>query len=57
LNGTDTRLWHPWLRINGLLRAMPREHWGRGGLAAGQGRVRKGARAQEWDPAGGLVQL
>src|SRR5712691_7534186 len=29
----------------------------RGGVAAGQGRVQEGARAQESDPAGGVVHL
>jgi hypothetical protein len=24
---TDERLWHPWLRINRVLRAMLRERW------------------------------
>ena len=24
---TDERLWHPWLRINRVLRAMLHEHW------------------------------
>ena len=26
-NTTDARLWHPWLRINRLLRAMLHERW------------------------------
>jgi hypothetical protein len=24
---TDARIWHPWLRINRVLRAMPHERW------------------------------
>ncbi len=24
---SDARLWHPWLRINRVLRAMLHEHW------------------------------
>jgi len=24
---TDARLWHPWLRINRVLRAMLHERW------------------------------
>jgi len=24
---TDARLWHPWLRINRILRAMLHERW------------------------------
>jgi len=26
-NDTDARLWHPWLRINRVLRAMLHTHW------------------------------
>jgi len=27
VNGTDARLWHPWLRINRVLRAMLHTRW------------------------------
>ena len=27
MNATDTRLWHPWLRINRVLRTMLRMLW------------------------------
>jgi hypothetical protein len=27
MNDTDARLWHPWLRINRVLRAMLRTRW------------------------------
>ena len=27
MNGTDARLWHPWLRINRALRVMLHTHW------------------------------
>jgi len=27
MNDTDARLWHPWLRINRLLRAMLQTRW------------------------------
>ena len=27
MNDTDARLWHPWLRINSVLRAMLHERW------------------------------
>ena len=27
MNQTDTRLWHPWLRINRVLRVMPQTRW------------------------------
>jgi hypothetical protein len=53
----DTRLWHPWLRINRVLRAMLHTHWSAESVVAGQGRVQKSARAAERDPARGVVQL
>jgi hypothetical protein len=33
----DARLWHPWLRINRVLRVMLQTRWSRG-VVAGQGR-------------------
>jgi hypothetical protein len=27
MNDTNARLWHPWLRINRVLRAMLQTHW------------------------------
>jgi hypothetical protein len=27
MNDADARLWHPWLRINRVLRVMLRTHW------------------------------
>jgi hypothetical protein len=27
MNDTDARLWHPWLRINRVLRVMLHTHW------------------------------
>jgi hypothetical protein len=27
VNDTDARLWHPWLRINRVLRVMLQTHW------------------------------
>ena len=27
VNDTDARLWHPWLRINRVLRVMLHTHW------------------------------
>ncbi len=53
----DARLWHPWLRINRVLRAMLHTRWSAEGLAAGEGRVQEGAGAEESDPARGVVQL
>jgi len=57
MNDTDERLWHPWLRINRVLRADADHALERGGVAAGQGRVQDGARAQESDSARRVVQL
>jgi len=42
----DARLWHPWLRINRVLRVMER-----GGVVRGPRRVQEGARAEESDSA------
>jgi hypothetical protein len=52
MNESDARLWHPWLRINRVLRVMLLE---RGGVAADQGRVQESARAPQPDPARGVV--
>ena len=57
MNDTDARLWqslapHQSRSARDAARALER-----GGLAAGQGRVQEGPRAEESDPAGGLVQL
>ena len=52
----DTGLWHPWLRINRVLRGM-RQTLERGGADGGQGRVQDGARPAERDSARGVVQL
>ena len=27
MNDTDARVWHPWLRINRVLRVMLHTHW------------------------------
>jgi hypothetical protein len=53
---TDARLWHPWLRINRVMRVMLQTRWS-GGVVAGQGRVQASARAKKSDPTSGLVQL
>src|SRR5437867_2422180 len=57
VNDTDARLWHPWLRINRVLRAMLHTRWSAEVLAAGQGRVQEGPCAEESDPTRRLVQL
>jgi len=53
MSDTDARLWHPWLRINRVLRAMLHERWS----AEVWPQVKENARAQEPDPARGMVQL
>ena len=42
---TDARLWHPWLRINRVLRVMLHTHWS--AEAWPQVRVEFGTRAPE----------
>lgn len=51
---TDARLWHPWLRINRLLRVMLHA-LERGGRVAGPGRFQAGACAAESDSARGVL--
>jgi hypothetical protein len=38
---TDARVWHPWLRINRVLRAMLTARWSSEVLAAGQAEFKK----------------
>jgi hypothetical protein len=56
VNDTDARLWHPWLRINRVLRDATHA-LERGGVVSGPGRVQAGARAAKRDPPRGVVQL
>ena len=57
MNDTDARLWHPWLRINRVLRAMLHERWSAEAWPQVKGRVQEGPRAEESGPARRLVQL
>jgi len=57
MNDTDARLWHPWLRINRLLRTMLHTRWSAEAWLQVKTEFKKFARAQESDPARGLVQL
>ena len=57
MNDTDARLWHPWLRINRVLRVMLHTRWSAETWPQVKGRVQEGARAEEQDSARGLVQL
>jgi hypothetical protein len=49
-------LWHPWLRINRVLRAMLHNRWS-AGVVAGPCRVQASTFAAECDPARRVVQL
>ncbi len=56
MTDTDARLWHPWLRINRVLRVMLHTHWSAEAWSQ-VSRVQEGARAPQRDPARGVVQL
>jgi hypothetical protein len=53
----DARLWHPWLRINRVLRVMLHTHWSAEAWSQVRVEFRGGGRAAERDPARGVVQL
>jgi hypothetical protein len=54
-NNTDARLWHPWLRINRVLRVMLQTRWSAEDVIRSQGRIQEGARAPQRDAARGVV--
>ena len=54
---TTVRLWHPWLRINRVLRGDAELALELGGVVSGQGRVQASGRAAKRDPARGVIQL
>jgi len=54
---SDARLWHPWLRVNGVLRAMLHERWSAEAWPQVKAEFQEGARAQESDPVRRVVQL
>jgi hypothetical protein len=56
MNDTDARRWHPWLRINRVLRVMLQTRWSAEAWSQNLGRVQAGARAAARDPARGVVQ-
>ena len=51
VNGTDARLWHPWLRINRVPARDAAHALERGWVVRRPHRVQAGARAAERDPA------
>jgi hypothetical protein len=52
---SDARLWHPWLRINRVLRVMLQTRWRAETWSVVQGRVQEGALAPQRDPARGVA--
>jgi hypothetical protein len=57
VNAPNARLWHPWLRINRVLRVMLHTHWSAEAWPQVKAEFHEGARAEKSDPARGLVQL
>jgi hypothetical protein len=53
----DARLWHPWLRINRVVRVMLHTRWSAEAWPQVKAEFTKSARAEKSDPARGLVQL
>ena len=53
---TDARLWHPWLRINRVLRVMLQTRWSTEAWSVVRVEFRR-AVALRSEPAHGLVQL
>src|SRR5439155_26322937 len=54
---TDERLWHPWLRINRVLRAMLHTRWSAEAWPQVKAEFKKALAAEESDPTRRLVQL
>jgi hypothetical protein len=54
---TDARLWHPWLRINRLLRVMLQTRWSAEAWSQVRVEFRKALALRSGDPARGVVQL
>jgi len=53
----DTRLWHPWLRINRVLRAMLHERWSAEAWPQVKAEFKKALRAQKSNSSRRMVQL
>ena len=54
---TDERLWHPWLRINRVLRAMLHEHWSAEAWPQVKAEFTKALALRSQIRARGMVQL
>jgi hypothetical protein len=50
VNDTDARLWHPWLRINRVLRVMLHTRWSAEAWAEVKAEFKASRRAAERDP-------
>jgi hypothetical protein len=55
MNDTDARLWHPWLRINRVLRVMLQTRWSAETWSVVGVEIQEGARAPQRDTARGVV--
>jgi len=53
----NARLWHPWLRINRVLRAMLHTRWSAEAWPQVKAEFKKALALKESDPARGVVQL
>jgi hypothetical protein len=53
---TDARLWHPWLRINRVLRAMLTTRWSAEAWPQVKAEFKKALALRSKDPARGVVQ-
>jgi len=53
----DARLWHPWLRINRVLRVMLHTRWSAEAWSQVKAEFKRVACASQRDPAQGVVQL
>jgi hypothetical protein len=55
MNDPDARLWHPWLRINRVLRVMLHIRWSAEAWSQVRVEFKRVLRASEPDPARGVV--
>ena len=57
MNDTDARLWHPWLRINRVLRVMLHTRWSAEAWSVVRIEFKKAFALRSEIQAGGVVQL
>ena len=53
----DARLWHPWLRINRVLRVMLQTHWSAEAWSVVRVEFKRALALQEPDPTRGMLRL